>query len=83
MNVYQEFKERGLLAQSTNEEAIAKLLENEKVTFYAQWKEKERERRRKGKRPGLFLLGDMVKSHITVISNDVVLRIKAYIILYI
>ncbi len=34
MNVYQEFKERGLLAQSTNEEAIAKLLENEKVTFY-------------------------------------------------
>ncbi len=34
MNVYQEFVERGLLAQSTNEEAIAKLLENEKVTFY-------------------------------------------------
>ncbi len=34
MNIYQEFKERGLLAQSTNEEAIAKLLENEKVTFY-------------------------------------------------
>ncbi len=34
MNVYEEFKARGLLAQSTNEEAIAKLLENEKVTFY-------------------------------------------------
>ncbi|MBE6573099.1 MAG: tyrosine--tRNA ligase [Ruminococcaceae bacterium] len=34
MNIYEEFKARGLLAQSTNEEAIAKLLENEKVTFY-------------------------------------------------
>ena len=33
-NIYEEFKARGLLAQSTNEEAIAKLLENEKVTFY-------------------------------------------------
>ena len=33
-SIYQEFKDRGLLAQSTNEEAIAKLLENEKVTFY-------------------------------------------------
>lgn len=34
MGLYQEFKDRGLLAQSTNEEEIAKLLENEKITFY-------------------------------------------------
>ncbi|MBQ7160505.1 MAG: tyrosine--tRNA ligase [Clostridia bacterium] len=34
MGLYQEFIDRGLLAQSTNEEAIAKLLENEKITFY-------------------------------------------------
>lgn len=34
MNVYKEFKDRGLLAQSTNEEEIMKLLENNKITFY-------------------------------------------------
>lgn len=34
MSVFQEFKDRGLLAQSTNEEAIEKLLNTEKVTFY-------------------------------------------------
>ena len=34
MGVYQEFIDRGLLAQSTNEEAVAKMLDNEKVTFY-------------------------------------------------
>ena len=34
MGLYQEFIDRGLLAQSTNEEAIAKLLDNEKITFY-------------------------------------------------
>ena len=34
MNIYEEFKARGLLAQCTNEEAIRDLLENEKVTFY-------------------------------------------------
>ena len=34
MGLYQEFIDRGLLAQSTNEEAIAKLLEDEKITFY-------------------------------------------------
>ena len=34
MSVFQEFKDRGLLAQSTNEEAIEKLLDTEKVTFY-------------------------------------------------
>jgi tyrosyl-tRNA synthetase len=34
MSVFQEFKDRGLLAQSTNEEAIQKLLDTEKVTFY-------------------------------------------------
>jgi len=34
MSLYQEFIDRGLLAQSTNEEEIRKMLENEKVTFY-------------------------------------------------
>lgn len=34
MSLFQEFKDRGLLAQSTNEEAIQKLLDTEKVTFY-------------------------------------------------
>ena len=34
MGIYEEFKARGLLAQSTNEEALKDLLENEKVTFY-------------------------------------------------
>ena len=34
MGLYQEFIDRGLLAQSTNEEAISKMLDNEKVTFY-------------------------------------------------
>ncbi|NLZ37230.1 MAG: tyrosine--tRNA ligase [Clostridiales bacterium] len=33
-SVYNEFVERDLIAQATDEEAIAKLLENEKVTFY-------------------------------------------------
>ena len=34
MSILQELKDRELLAQSTNEEAIDKLLETEKVTFY-------------------------------------------------
>ena len=34
MGIYNEFIERGLIAQATDEEAVAKLLENEKVTFY-------------------------------------------------
>ncbi len=34
MSLYQEFIDRGLLAQSTNEEEIKRMLENEKVTFY-------------------------------------------------
>jgi len=34
MSVFQEFKDRELLAQSTNEEAIQKLLDTEKITFY-------------------------------------------------
>jgi len=34
MSLYQEFIDRGLLAQSTNEEEIRRMLENEKVTFY-------------------------------------------------
>ena len=34
MGLYQEFIDRGLLAQSTNAEAISKMLDNEKVTFY-------------------------------------------------
>ena len=34
MGVYQEFIDRGLLAQSTNEEEIARMLDNEQVTFY-------------------------------------------------
>lgn len=33
-NVYNEFVERDLIAQATDEEAIAKLLETEQVTFY-------------------------------------------------
>lgn len=34
MSLFQEFKDRGMIAQCTNEEAVAKLLDNEKVTFY-------------------------------------------------
>ena len=34
MTVFEELKRRGLIAQSTNEEEIQKLLDNEKVTFY-------------------------------------------------
>jgi tyrosyl-tRNA synthetase len=34
MSLLQEFKDRELLAQMTNEEEIERLLENEKVTFY-------------------------------------------------
>lgn len=33
-NVFELFKERGLVAQATDEEAIQKLLGNEKITFY-------------------------------------------------
>ena len=34
MSLFQEFKDRGMIAQCTNEEAVARLLDNEKVTFY-------------------------------------------------
>lgn len=34
MTVFEELKERGLIAQTTNEEKIKHLLENEKVSFY-------------------------------------------------
>lgn len=34
MSVFDELKARGLLAQTTNEEKIKEMLENEKVTFY-------------------------------------------------
>ncbi len=34
MGLYKEFEERGMIAQATDPEAIEKLLENEKVTFY-------------------------------------------------
>lgn len=34
MSLYQEFIDRGLLAQSTDAEAIQKLLDNDRVTFY-------------------------------------------------
>jgi tyrosyl-tRNA synthetase len=34
MTLFEEFKARGLLAQTTDEEAIEKLLNTEKVTFY-------------------------------------------------
>ena len=34
MTVFEELKRRGLIAQTTNEEEIEKLLNNEKVTFY-------------------------------------------------
>lgn len=34
MTVFEELKRRGLIAQMTNEEAIQKALENERVTFY-------------------------------------------------
>lgn len=34
MSILQEFKDRGLLAQCTNEEEVAKLLDSEKVAFY-------------------------------------------------
>lgn len=34
MGLYKEFLERGMIAQATNPEAIEKMLENEKVTFY-------------------------------------------------
>ncbi len=34
MGLYKEFEERGMIAQATNPEAIEKLLDSEKVTFY-------------------------------------------------
>ena len=34
MSVYDTLKERGLIAQVTHEDEIRELLENEKVTFY-------------------------------------------------
>lgn len=34
MSLYKEFVERGMIAQCTDAEAVEKLLENEKVTFY-------------------------------------------------
>lgn len=34
MGLYREFIDRGMVAQATNPEAIEKMLENEKVTFY-------------------------------------------------
>ncbi len=34
MGLYQEFIDRGLIAQCTNEEAVRDLLDNQKVTFY-------------------------------------------------
>ena len=34
MTVFEELKRRGLIAQTTNEEAVQKALENEKITFY-------------------------------------------------
>ncbi len=34
MNLLQEFKERGMLAQITNEEAVKELFEKEKISFY-------------------------------------------------
>lgn len=34
MGLYQEFIDRGMIAQVTNAEAVEKLLDNEKVTFY-------------------------------------------------
>ena len=34
MNLFDEFKERGMIAQCTNEEEVKKLFENEKFTFY-------------------------------------------------
>ncbi len=34
MGLYKEFEARGMIAQSTNPEAVEKMLENEKVTFY-------------------------------------------------
>ncbi|MEG2287113.1 MAG: tyrosine--tRNA ligase, partial [Ruthenibacterium sp.] len=33
-NVFDLFKERGLIAQATDEDAIRNLLSNEKITFY-------------------------------------------------
>ena len=34
MGVYDELKARGLIAQTTNEEKIRDLLNNDKITFY-------------------------------------------------
>ena len=34
MGVYDELKARGLIAQTTNEEKIRELLNNDKITFY-------------------------------------------------
>ena len=34
MGLYQEFIDRGLIAQCTNEEVVRDLLDNQKVTFY-------------------------------------------------
>ena len=34
MGVYEDLKDRGLIAQVTNEEAVRHLLNDEKITFY-------------------------------------------------
>ena len=34
MSLFQEFKDRGMIAQCTDEEAVADLLDNKKITFY-------------------------------------------------
>ena len=34
MGVFDQLQERGLIAQTTNEEKIKELLNNDKVTFY-------------------------------------------------
>ena len=34
MGLFKELEERGMIAQATDAEAIEKLLDNEKVTFY-------------------------------------------------
>lgn len=34
MNIFQELQERDLIAQTTNEEKIKEILQNEKIHFY-------------------------------------------------
>ncbi|MEG2858220.1 MAG: tyrosine--tRNA ligase, partial [Clostridia bacterium] len=34
MTLFEELKARGLIAQTTNEKEIGRLLDNEKITFY-------------------------------------------------